>query len=74
MSEGMCEPMNQPVHPQITLFPGPDTGNSPEEVRLGEELEINPLEVDIELGDSGVGHADGDGQEVGVLAQVERWS
>lgn len=46
--------------------------HSPEEVRLGVEPEVDALEVDVELGDPSVGHADGDGQEVGVLAEVER--
>lgn len=53
-------------------FPGPNTRNSPEKVRLGVEFEIDPLEIDIELRDPGVRHADGDSQEVGVLAKIER--
>lgn len=60
------------MNPQKTFFPRLDTGNSPEKVRFGVELEVDPLEVDVELGDPGVGHADGDSQEVGVLAEVER--
>ena len=54
------------------LSPAPDTRNSPEKVRLRVELEVEPLEVDVKLRDPGVGHADGDSKEVGVLAEVER--
>lgn len=53
-------------------LPSPDTQNSPEKVRLGIELEVDPLEVDVELRDPGVGQADGNGQKVGILAEVER--
>lgn len=63
---------NHLISPLNTLLPGLDTENSPEKVRLGVEPEVDPLEVDVKLGDPGVGHADGDGQEVGVLAEVER--
>lgn len=54
------------------LFSEPNTQNSPEKVRLGVEFEIDPLEIDIELRDPGVRHADGNSQEVGVLAKIER--
>ena len=54
------------------LFPGPNTRNSPEKIRLGVEFEIDPLEIDIELRDPGVRHADGYSQEIGVLAKIER--
>lgn len=60
------------MNPQNTLFPETGTRNSPEKVRLGVEPEVDPLEVDVELGNPGVGHADSDSQEVGVLAKVER--
>lgn len=54
------------------LFSEPNTQNSPEKVRLGVEFEIDPLEIHIELRDPGVRHADGNSQEVGVLAKIER--
>lgn len=47
-------------------------GDSPQKVRLGVELEVHPLEVHVELGDARVRHADGDREEVAVLAQLER--
>ena len=62
------------MNPQNMLFPEPNTRNSPEKVRLGVEFEIDSLEIDIELRDSGVRHADGNSQEVGVLAKIERRS
>lgn len=46
--------------------------HSPEEIWLGVELEVDALEVDVEFGNPRVGHADNDGQEVRVLAEVER--
>lgn len=47
--------------------------NLPEKIRLRIELEVDPLEVDVKLRYPDVGHADGNSQEVGVLAEVERW-
>lgn len=51
---------------------GAGGGNSPQKVGLGVELEVHPLEVHVELGGARVRHADGDREEVAVLAQLER--
>ena len=46
---------------------------SPEKIGLGIELEINPINIEIKLCGSCVGHTDTQIQEIWILAQLESW-